>query len=133
MDEAERIKNELIAALGRAMKTMPEPAGDSDASFDAWPRIHMNVMYRYLAAEAGFPKRCGDRRCRRKGHCHGGLGEKDCHTCDELWSEADLGKLEAACLALLLGWRELQSFRTMGDMLFAGSFLTESTPAELSA
>lgn len=120
--------DEMIAAIGEAMKTIPESMREDTGPFEPppWPREQMTVMRRFLVAEAGLPERCPDRRCRRKGYCHMAGGD-DGESCEELWDDALAGRVLAACLALGLSWvYESQRKHAMTDMLLKGEPKSES-------
>ncbi|MCT7374852.1 hypothetical protein [Chelativorans salis] len=106
MDDDEQFMQEMMQSIGEAMKTIPasmrvETGPDEPPPF---PREQMTVMYRFLANDAGLPKRCPRRICGRTGCCHGGLGPGDSDACGKLWDDAGSHCMMTAFLALELGW-----------------------------
>ncbi len=116
------ILDDMLRALARAARSVPAPSAETGPfAPPPWPRDQMKAMYRYLAAEAGMPKRCADRRCRRIGQCRGGPERDGPDGCAGLWEEAQVHSLTATFLALGLAWaKETERLQAMTEAYFAG-------------
>ncbi|WP_309083153.1 hypothetical protein [Chelativorans sp.] len=121
----------LLVKLDEAYAAMPAQKLEDPFDLPPWPRAEMNLMFRLLAADCGFPQRCPDRRCARTGRCMGTLQGKEGEGCMLLWGEDDLLMLQGATLGLVLGWMaEIGRVEQRMDMLFAPYVETKTEPAE---
>lgn len=123
---------EMVAAIGEAMKTIPVEMREDTGPFDPppWPREQMTVMFRFLNTDAGMPQRCPRRGCRRSGQCQGGFGRENGASCAELWDDELARMVFAAFLALGVGWvYESQRKGALVHMLAGGTFAQDEFPA----